>query len=340
MSETKTKQPAVSVVIVNWNGKHLLGPCLDSLKKQTFKNFKTIVVDNGSSDGSIGFLKRKYSWVKVIGNRENLGFGRANNIGIARSSGEYVLLLNNDVVLDRHFLDEMVACANSCEDKIGGFSPLVLLYSNHAVIDSAGMVIMKNGIGIDRAYHKQVSDLPLLSDRVIGPCGMCPMFRRSALEKIRCIDGNYFCKDMFMYNEDIDMVMRLLWAGVESKFVGNAIAYHHRSASAKKSAGFRTIHSLVNYQRFLLRNFTGRMLLGNIFTIPPLLAYKLFLTLINYRDVPGIARLELQVMGELPKHRAFNKRLVRNSKFSDEQIMGLLVPHTMIFEAFARSFDR
>jgi len=89
-------QPKVSVIIVNWNGKNLLDECLDSLVAQTAKGIETILVDNGSQDGSADYVRERYPAVRLISLPENLGFAGGNNAGIRVARGEYIALLNND----------------------------------------------------------------------------------------------------------------------------------------------------------------------------------------------------------------------------------------------------
>src|SRR5687767_1774856 len=94
----------ISVVIVNYNGRHLLGELLASLARQTRPAEEVIIVDNASSDGSVSYLQESFPWVKVIGLNENTGFAEGNNIGVARAQGDYIALTNSDTVLDEQWL--------------------------------------------------------------------------------------------------------------------------------------------------------------------------------------------------------------------------------------------
>src|SRR5512132_1454673 len=98
-----------SVVVANWNGRSDLEGCLAALRAQTYQDFEVIVVDNGSTDGSLELLEAEFTEVRVIPLGENLGFAAANNIGIREARGEYVALLNNDTEVDRRWLAELVA---------------------------------------------------------------------------------------------------------------------------------------------------------------------------------------------------------------------------------------
>ena len=117
--------PDVSIIIVNWNTKDLLLSCVSSLKSNTHKTtMEIIVVDNASLDGSQDALRRKFPFVRLIQNPENLGFAKANNIGIQKSTGEYICLVNSDVEVKNACIDNMVAYMNR-HSEIGIIGPKI-----------------------------------------------------------------------------------------------------------------------------------------------------------------------------------------------------------------------
>jgi GT2 family glycosyltransferase len=97
----------ISIVVLNWNGKEITEECLNSIKKQTFKDYEIILVDNNSTDGSSEYLKKRFPKINLIQNKENYGYAKGNNIGIKKAKGDYVLILNNDIILDKNFLKEL-----------------------------------------------------------------------------------------------------------------------------------------------------------------------------------------------------------------------------------------
>ena len=109
MSQDKQEKKLVSIVIPNWNGKRFLAGCLDSIAKQTYENVETWIVDNGSKDGSVEFLKESYPDVKLICFDVNTGFAPAVNAGIRKAAGEYIALINNDTIVDPNWVKELVA---------------------------------------------------------------------------------------------------------------------------------------------------------------------------------------------------------------------------------------
>src|SRR3989344_3399710 len=118
-----------SIIIVNWNGMKFLKNCLDSVYKQTYKNFQVYFVDNGSIDGSSEFVKKNYLKAKIIQLDKNYGFAKPNNIAIKESfkdkEVEYIVCLNNDTIVDKNWLKELVKTARK-DKKIGAVGSLAL----------------------------------------------------------------------------------------------------------------------------------------------------------------------------------------------------------------------
>ena len=118
----------VTIIIPNYNGCHFMEPCLASLKKQTFKDYGILVVDNASTDGSVEFVKENYPEIEVIALKENYGFSKAVNIGIRRSRTPYVILLNNDTTADPHYLEEMVKAIEQSPRIFSVSSKMIQMY--------------------------------------------------------------------------------------------------------------------------------------------------------------------------------------------------------------------
>ena len=106
----------ITVIIPNYNGKHFMKPCLKSLENQTCKDFKILVVDNHSTDGSIEYMKETYPEIEVLALKENYGFSAAVNTGIRHASTPYVILLNNDTTVDSHYIEEMLRAIEQSPD--------------------------------------------------------------------------------------------------------------------------------------------------------------------------------------------------------------------------------
>src|SRR5579864_4776462 len=124
-----------SVIIVNWNGKHLLDDCLGSLRRQTFRNFETILVDNGSSDGSAEYVQKRYPEVKLIALHENRGFAGGNIAGYERATGKLIVLLNNDTEGHRDWLAE-IHHASLNFPEAGSFASKMMYFADRQRIEN------------------------------------------------------------------------------------------------------------------------------------------------------------------------------------------------------------
>ena len=140
---------AVSVIILNWNGKKFLNECLYSMQSQTFTDFEVILVDNASHDGSVELIKCNFlDFVRLIENKANYGFAGGNNIGISHAVGRYIVLLNNDTRADPDFLKHLVGVAEQYP-RVGMCAAKVYLDSDKKIIDSVGHLIYRDGLLIE-----------------------------------------------------------------------------------------------------------------------------------------------------------------------------------------------
>ena len=139
----------VTIVIPNYNGKHFMEPCLASLKEQTCQDFRILVVDNASEDGSIPYLKKHYPEIDVIALDKNYGFSKAVNVGIRHAHTPYVILLNNDTTVDRRYVEEMLKAISRSPRIFSVSSKMIQMY-HPELIDSAGDLYSVIGWGVCR----------------------------------------------------------------------------------------------------------------------------------------------------------------------------------------------
>jgi GT2 family glycosyltransferase len=224
--------PRVSVVIPNWNGERFLGLCLGSLREQSFEDFDTVLVDNASSDGSLGLVERDFPEVRVVRLEENGGFSVAVNAGIRSSEAEHVALLNNDTEVDPGWLEALVRAAGR-HPEAGLFASKLLDFYDRRVLDGAGDALRLSGLPY-RLGHGEVDrgqfDRP---GYVFSACGAAALYRRAMLEDIGPFD-----EDFVSYCEDGDLSFRAQLAGYRCVYVPDAVVYHMGSASTggKRSA--------------------------------------------------------------------------------------------------------
>ena len=211
-------------MIPNWNGMAHLPACLDALSEQTFRDFETIIADNGSTDGSLEFLRARDD-VTLVEIGRNSGFPGACDAGIAAASGEYVILLNNDTAAAPDWLEQLAGAMDSSPDYAWGSSKLVG-FDDPAVCDSAGhtyslWVGAAHNIGQGAPSSSFTS-----SGRIFGATAAASIYRRSLFEDIGVLD-----EEFFFIHEDTDFDLRANAAGYKCLFVADAIVRHKRGAS-------------------------------------------------------------------------------------------------------------
>lgn len=206
MPKKKTRTQVCSVVILNHNGEEFLKECLDSLEKQAYPNYEIIVVDNASTDSSIKLIERNYPWVRVIKSKTNLGYAGGNNLGIENARGNYIVILNNDTAVDKHWLEELVGIAES-DRKIGIVGGKVYYFDCPNKIQSIGgrlhewnnFILFGSRIGENQEDIGQYEKCGEI-DYALG-CAF--LIKKEVLENIGLFDEKYF-----IYNEEIELAYR------------------------------------------------------------------------------------------------------------------------------------
>lgn len=235
----------VAVIIANWNGRKFLGDCLDSLEKQTFKNFRIIFVDNGSTDGSADFVISNYPEIDVIRLEKNTGFARANNIGIQKAfdskETKFVITLNNDTKADPEYVENLVECAKRHPDA-GSIQPKVVNFYDQKIIDSVGILVYKDMSAINRGQKEKDEGQYEKEEEIFGASASAALYFREALEKTRLPENNYFDDDYFAYYEDVDLAWRLRLSGYGSYYCPGAVVFHIHSATGKNYSPFKSFY--------------------------------------------------------------------------------------------------
>ena len=222
-------QPKVIVIILSWNRLNDTLECLESVKKIDYQNFDTIVVDNGSTDGSVEVVGKRYSDIILIRNERNLGFAVGNNIGIEKAmemGGDYVFLLNNDATIDAACLHELVETSES-DSRIGAVGPKILLYQDSTrVWYAGGEILFREAISVSRGLFKK--DCPSYNTmrEVSFITGCAMLVKRSVIEKVGQFDPEYIS-----YMEDTDWCWRIRQKGFKLLYVPSARVYHKVSQS-------------------------------------------------------------------------------------------------------------
>ena len=220
-----TLQPKIFVIVLNFNGQDVLTQCLASIYQSSYLNFEVVIVDNDSNDTSLEQAMRSFSRAHFIKNSENFGFSRGNNVGIRwalEKFADYILVLNNDTVLEKTTLSDLVQAMQKNESA-GIASPVIFSADNNSVWFAGGTIDWRKM----KTNHvlKIKSDSPYSSEYISG----CAMFiKKDVFKKIGILDERFF-----LYYEDADFSMRAKKAGFDLLIVPSAHIKHLEQSNDK-----------------------------------------------------------------------------------------------------------
>jgi GT2 family glycosyltransferase len=232
----------LSVIIVNWNTAGLLEACLESIRQNaTGLRYEVIVVDNGSSDGSVGMVKRRFPEAILIANPTNVGYARANNQGLSRASGRYLLLLNSDTEVTEGAPDTLLAYIEG-HPRVGAVGPR-LIRPDGTLQQSCDLFPLRPW---EMAWERVVDRLwpqnavtrrgrvarwdlsqPLAVDWLVGAA---LLVRREVIAGVGGLDDRFW-----MYAEDLEWCYRMRQAGWEVHYLPHATVYHRQRGSSERT---------------------------------------------------------------------------------------------------------
>lgn len=239
----------VAVNIVTFNSAADIVACLESLKTQTFRDFRTHVLDNASADDTLEKLTGFD--LDLVRSPSNTGFAKAHNDLIRAYPAEYVLVLNPDAILKPEFLERLVGALELRPDAASATGKLLRL--DGKTLDSAGIVMLRSQRHLDRGADEPDRGQFDKPEDVFGASGAAALYRFKALEDVS-IEGQFFDEDFFAYREDADLAWRCRLMGWTSIYVPAAVALHRRRVTPERRSqlsAFINYHSVKN--RFLLR---------------------------------------------------------------------------------------
>lgn len=249
---------SVAVIIPNYNGKKYLNDCLKSLEKQTYRDFSVIVVDNGSEDGSLEYLKNNFPSVRVISLGSNTGFANAVNEGIRASDSKYVFLLNNDTVCDEGAIESLVKVLDS-KPKVFSAQAKMLRMKEPHLVDDAGDYYCALGWTVVPSKDKE-SELFSKRKQITSACAGAAVYRREVFDKIGMFDEAHFC-----YLEDVDVGYRARLFGYDNVMEPSAVVYHVGSGSSgSRYNTFKVELTASNNLYFIYKNMAVWQLIINL----------------------------------------------------------------------------
>ncbi len=257
---TSASWPKVTVVIPNWNTRRWLAGCLDGLRAQHYRDFKVILVDNGSTDGSVAFVKQHYPEVQVLSFAENRGFAPAVNAGIQRTRSEYIALLNVDTVPKSNWLLSLVETMEQSPPDVGCLASKMLKLEDPNTIDEAGDTLSWYGSARKRGAGEPVEAYNQVEE-VFSACAGAVLYQRDFLEEVGDFDESFNS-----YLEDIDLGLRGRLLGYRCLYVPTAEILHqgHGSGLARS----RYVYLMTrNRLALLLKNIPLALLLKHSWTL-------------------------------------------------------------------------
>ncbi len=307
----------VSIIIPNWNGGAWLDGCLNALKSQDYMDFEVLVVDDASTDGSMDNLDEKFPGVRLLKLTEHHGFARAVNAGIAASSCNYVLLLNNDTLPSISFIRNLVAAMDVMPPEVGSLASCMQSMDNTMLLDDAGDILTWYGHALKRGHARPVSDIEFREDGdVLSPCAGAAMYRRKFLNDLGGFDERFMS-----YLEDLDLGLRGRLIGYRCMFISSARVLHKGHGSNLPTG---------NYIRLVTRN--RLMLFGKNIPVSLLLKHfhQLFIgqaiLFIQYRHPLDSIRGYLSFLREIPHVLHERRRILAARVLTDQEIDRLLDP--------------
>jgi len=324
------KQKSVSILVPNLNGLKHLQRCIPSIINQTYPRKEIIIVDNGSIDGSVEYLEN-IPKLKIIKNKENLGFAKAINQATQIASGFYLLVLNNDAVLDLGCVTNLVREYENVTDgnssNLAGLAPKILFYEFPTIIDAVGTGLNIDGTGFNLGAGQV--DLGQFDSpaRIFGLCFAAAFLRRDLFKKVGPLEESYFA-----YYEDMDWCFRANAQGYEFRTAPFAVVYHGHSATAKRIMDYNVKRYLLerNRLRTMLRNFHGKSIFN---IIHPLISYlsEMYRTARHPLARPISKTISefifyIKILSQLfrtPILLNQNLKLNKNRTLSDDQIFGI-----------------
>ena len=317
--------PFVTVVVVTWQGRHLLGACLTSLKAQTLAH-RLLVVDNASTDGTAEFLAAEHPEASVLRTAANLGFAGGVAAGLERVTTPYVALLNNDAEADPGWLQALVGALERHPDAAAVTSRM-LLTDRPGTLNNTGVLLLPHGYGADRGLGEPDSAYRQ-PDEVFGFSGGAAGLRTQA---VRDVGG--FPRPLFLYYEDTDVAWRLRLAGWTVRYEPGAVVRHRHSATIDQQseafARYNERNRLLTLVRCAPAGMAAAAVVRFLLTTASLAVRKLL-----RGPVPDVATFRLRV-----RLRAFGSflRLVPWALTSRRAIQrSATVPPARIAEAWVR----
>jgi len=307
--------PKVTVIIPNWNTQRWLPGCLDGLRAQTYRDFQVLLVDNGSTDNSVDFVKEHYPEVEILALAKNRGFAPAVNAGIKQSRSEYVALLNVDTVPQPTWLGSLVEVMEQSSAEVGCVTSKMLSLDNPNLIDDAGNTFSWYGSAYKRGQREPAETYTQLEE-VFSTSGGASLYRRTFLEKV-----DYFDENFVSYLEDVDLGLRGRLFGYRYLYVPTAKVLHQWGGSRIPRPKYVYLCTR-NRLALLLKNVPSPLLLKHSHT---LLYGQIYFFLVYKKPLYSLAGIASFLVA-LPRLLCQRRIIQKRKNISNEALETMLSP--------------
>ncbi len=333
------EKPLVSIITVNYNGRHYLAPFFESLRKLDYSPLEIILVDNASTDDSVQFTRGNYPEVRIVENEKNYMFARGNNEGIKIAQGEIICLINNDVEVDPAFLKPIVE-AFSNDSRMAVCQPKVLDLNRKECFEYAGAAggfIDRFGYPFmrGRVFFTLEEDQGQYNDEidVFWASGACFCVRKSALKEVGLLD-----EDFILHMEEIDLCWRMRLAGWKIRCIPKARIWHKGGGTLSAENPRKLFWNYRNNIFLLVKNLS-------LFNLIKVLFYRAFLDLAALagellkgkgRSAYAIVQAYFWILTHPLLMRKKRQNVQQLRKLGDDDVFKLVYPGSIVWEYFGR----
>ncbi len=301
---------------MNFNGRHFLKECLNAVLSQSFRDFEIVFVDNGSSDGSLDFVKHEFddARIKLIRSDNNLGFAGGNNIGFRHCKGEFTVLLNNDTIPDKDWLGSLVECIES--------------HPSAGIVQS--LVLTK---GIPHEFYEMNGTINLLGHNImkvfpIGQNGVGNIFQATGCSMIISTQlvrefGGLFPEEYFAYAEDTYLSFLVAFSGKTILHNSNSVVQHFGGGSSSKGSMYfyQERNRLLNFLIYFGKSFRVRYLFFLLLNF--MMKFAASLTSDTY-NLKGLFSAYIWLIGNRKKISLMRSQVEKFKKVSEDNVTGML----------------
>lgn len=308
----------VSIIIVTYNAGDTIIACIEAIRRQIYRDFEVIVVDNNSTDGSPSQVKTRFPEITLLEQDVNLGFAGGNLAGLSVAHGEYVAVVNPDACITPRWLSKMVTVMD--EHPEVGICSSKLIYDREQTIESVGTLFTTAGSGYKKGECQETAAFPDPCE-VQGACAAAAMYRRKMIEEI-----GFYDEEFFLNHEDTDLDFRALLGGWKSMYIPEAVAYHQGSATIGRMSSLQVYYFSRNSPLVWIKNMPFALMMRY-------LHHRLFYELFAFvfycfygRQWKAYFSGKFAAVRMMPGMLRKRRMIQANRRISDDSLRGMLEP--------------